>query len=735
MERFAKRKHLVILMLAAFSYGSAWANEATVADISPVRTLPSELKYSFNWWQPMVGANTAYTMGARGLGVTAAVIDTGIDLNNAEFKGRLVKGYNALSPTKTPMDDNGHGTHVAGIIGAAADGVMTVGIAPDVSLMPVKVLSSSGSGTQTSFNAGVSYAVNAGARILNMSLGASGPFGQAGIQQAVSAGRLVVAAAGNDGAANPAWPARYAKETWANGQVIAVGAVDANGVIASFSNRAGDTKNFFVVAPGVKIASTYLNNQYVYMSGTSMATPVVSGVAADIWSNWMYLTANQVSSIIFQTATHLGASPAGTPDAVYGWGLVNLTKALQPIGTLTVSTSSSGSKALSSSALSTNSLIKRSSFNGLSLVSTDDFGRAYSSDIGSLAIKQNVSNIDALFTSMDKQMSLVERTTDTSSLALSMYRSPTEVQQRGNPFQQPVAAGATMAGFNFTQKLGCYGSECQGEYAAGANGFADKYFGLSADYKTLPLSNSFANPYFQFASTASHLAMGYGIGAGYKLKMGLLSAASPLTAQPTLTYASTGSNGWVGEIEKRFDGATVLASVGGIRERQSLLGAAGTSAFAMDGAETRFVSFAGSYRLGSGTSLLAQVSTATTSNTGGGIFLGSQARTLSWSVGALRQDALRQGDKLAFSIAQPMKVTSGSMNMALPTVDMTTGQGGFNFSSINLASGRAETDFEIGYTAPVSKVSVLRLITAYKLNANNEPGDAKVLGARYQTTF
>lgn len=743
MGSILKRKQLSILLLAIFSCGAAWADEVQTTDISQVTTLPPELKNYFNWWQPMVGANTAYTMGARGKGIVVGVVDTGIDLNHTEFKGRLVTGYNAISPLKTPMDDNGHGTHVAGIIGAAADGAMTVGIAPDVLLMPVKVLSASGSGSQTSFNAGVNYAVKAGARILNMSLGASSPFGQSAIQQAVSAGQLVVAAAGNSGAANPGWPARYAKESWANGQVIAVGAVDANSRIASFSNRAGDTKNFFVVAPGVSIASTYLNGRYVYMSGTSMATPVVSGVAADIWSNWMYLQANQVASIIFQTATHLGTSAAGTPDAVYGWGLVNLTKALEPVGTLTVSTTSgSGQKAsyaLGASTLSTNSLLKSSSFNGIPLTATDDFGRAYSYDMGAYAIKQEISSIDTLFGSMDKQMSMVERTSENTSLAVSLYGAPTEMQKLGNPFRGPDVAGATMGGFNFIQKFGCQEKACQGEYVFGTNGFADQYFGLSADHKHLPLSNSFANPYFQFAGTASHLAMGYGLGAGYKLKMGMLNAANPLAAQPMLSYSalsySSGSKGWVGEIEKRFDGATILASVGGIRESQSMLGASGSAAFQMDGAQTRFVSVSGSYRLTSGTSLLAQAATGTTSTSGAGIILNSEARTLSWSLGLMHQDTWRAGDKFALSIAQPMKVTAGSMNMALPTVDMTTGQGGFNLSSVSLASGRVETDFEVGYMTPVSKASVLRFISAYKQNANNEPGNAKVVAARYQIAF
>lgn len=738
MDPLMKRNQFLILMLAAGLSGTVLAADATdevnITDISPVVTLPPELINSFNWWQPMVGAKTAYTMGARGKGIIVGVVDTGIDLKNTEFNGRLVKGYNALSPSLSPADDNGHGTHVAGIIGAAANGSMTVGIAPDVWLMPIKVLNASGSGTSVAFNTGVQYSIKAGARILNMSLGASGPFGQAGIQQAVTAGQLVVAAAGNNGTANPSWPARYAKDAWTKGQVIAVGAVDSSGKIASFSNRAGDTSNFFVVAPGVMIASTYLSGKYVYMSGTSMAAPVVSGVAADIWSRWMYLKANQVASIIFKTATHLGTSAIGTPDAVYGWGLVNLTKALQPVGNPTVATYNSAYYALGPSALSTNSLIRSVSFNGIVLTATDDFGRAYSYDAESFTIKPTNSNLDALFAGMDKQMSLVERTNSTSSMAVSLYRAASEMQKLGDPFQMPELSDITIAGFNMVQKFGCQNLKCQGEYVVGSNGFADQYFGLSADYKSLPLNNRFANPYFQFAGTASHLAVGYGFGEGYKFKMGVLNDANPLANQPTLSY-STGSHGWVGELEKRFDGLTILSTVGGIKENQAMLGASGTEAFGMDGAETHFVSLSGAVRLAFGTSLLAQAAMGTTKTAGQGVILNAAARTESWSLGLLHQNWLQTGDKLALLVAQPMKVTSGNMNMAWPNVDMTTGRGGFDMSSINLASDRTEIDVELGYMAPVSKMSSLRLVAAYKFNANNEPGNAEVIGVRYQRTF
>lgn len=729
-----KRTQLSVLVAALFAAASVYADEAVISDISPIKTLPTELKNYFNWYQPMVGANTAYTLGARGKGVVVAVVDTGVDIYNPEFQGRLLRGYNAINPSALPRDDHGHGTHVAGIIGAAADGRMTVGIAPDVTLMPIKVLNAQGSGTQTAFNAGVNYAVRNGARILNMSLGAGGPFGQAGIQQAVSAGKLVVAAAGNSGAANPAWPARYASQSWTNGQVMAVGAVDSTGKIASFSNRAGDTRYNYLVAPGVSIASTYLNNQYVYMSGTSMATPVVSGAAADIWSRWMYLSAKQVANILYSTATHLGTSPTGTPDAVYGWGLVNLTKALQPVGTTTVTGSNKIRHALSRSGIRTNSLIKSSSFDGKTLIATDDFGRGYSYDMGQFAAKPATSDLGTLFSGMDKQMSMVERKTARSSLIASMYGAVGDMQKIGDPFYMAEYANPTLAGFNFLQQFGCQGDSCRGEYVVGTNGFADRYFGLSADYGNLPLSHSFANPYFQFAGSASHMGMGYEMGDGYKVKMGVLSSTNPLASQPTVGYASN-SSGWVGEVEKKFERGSVRASLGGIDESGSVLGAEGTSAFAVDGAKTTYVGMSGAYRLNARDSLLAQAALGTTRSSGNAVILDSQARTIGWSLGYLRQDAWKNGDRLAFSVSQPMKVIDGSMNLALPTVDPSTGERGFDTGNINLASAKAQTDIELGYLAPLSKNTSWRLNAAHKRNADNESGNTNVVGMRYQLAF
>ena len=172
------------------------------------------------------------------------------------------------------------------------------------------------------------------------------------------------------------------------GTMLVVGAVDANNRMASFSNRAGDTAQYYLVAQGVNILSSY-GTGYAYMSGTSMAAPAVSGAAALVTGYWPYLQANQVAAILLNTADDLGAPGV---DAVYGHGLLNVSRALSPIGsytyrasngyTVTVPLSVSGVSARQPSAASP------AAFAGLRTEVFDAYGRNFTSDEGSsLAVR------------------------------------------------------------------------------------------------------------------------------------------------------------------------------------------------------------------------------------------------------------------------------------------------------------------------------------------------------------
>ncbi|MEM4717853.1 MAG: S8 family peptidase, partial [Desulfurococcaceae archaeon] len=233
--------------------------------------------------------NTTYGDAALGYHsyIQIAVLDTGISYNHQDLKNSIsycivslrngkafYKGYDL----KNCNDPNGHGTHVAGIIAARLNGIGIAGVAPKVTLYAVRVLDSSGSGYISDVAKGIVEATKGSdgfvgtvddADVISMSLG--GPHSSIlydAVRYAYDNGVILVAAAGNEGASNPSYPAAYT-------QVIAVGAVDSNLQIPSWSNRNPD-----IVAPGVNILSTWPRNRYAYANGTSMACPHVSGVIA-----------------------------------------------------------------------------------------------------------------------------------------------------------------------------------------------------------------------------------------------------------------------------------------------------------------------------------------------------------------------------------------------------------------------------------------------------------------------
>ncbi len=245
-----------------------------------------------------------------GPGVAIAVIDSGADLDHPDLISNLISGYDYVDGDAVPEDGHGHGSHVAGIAGAAINGLGVVGVAPNTRLLPVRVLDDSGFGSLSGIVDGIRFAAD-NAQILNLSLGSVND--TATLRDAIhyaanTKGRLVIAAAGNCGDLNygangcaypdqPVYPGAYA-------EVMAVAAVTLSDAQASFSNQGGYVD---IAAPGVSIYSTGKNGGYATRSGTSQAAPHVAGLAALIWARFPLYTAAQVRSAIEMTAVDLGA--------------------------------------------------------------------------------------------------------------------------------------------------------------------------------------------------------------------------------------------------------------------------------------------------------------------------------------------------------------------------------------------------------------------------------------------
>jgi len=228
-----------------------------------------QLSQTQNWGVDVCKINEAWKV-SRGKGIKVAILDTGIT-PHVDLDGQWNAAYNCTSdPDYT--DGSSHGSHVAGIIAATDNDQGVVGIAPECFLIPIKVLSNNGTGSYGFIEAGIRKAIEMGADIINMSLGANVQPPRSihnAIKDAVNKGIIVIAAAGNDAKAVN-WPARY-------DEVIAVAALDEKGNLAHFSSRDEHVKT---VAPGVQIYSAVPVNQYGMMSGTSQASPFVAGVCA-----------------------------------------------------------------------------------------------------------------------------------------------------------------------------------------------------------------------------------------------------------------------------------------------------------------------------------------------------------------------------------------------------------------------------------------------------------------------
>ncbi len=279
-------------------------------------------------------------------GITIAIIDSGILATHSEFIGRVLPGINTNDnpPSTNTSDPNGHGTHVAGIAAASGNNIQGVaGVTWGADLLPVRVVTGGGLGNAAQAAAGIVWAVDNGADVCNMSLQYCSAFApplpwngenpadlamlEMAVDYAKAQGVLVVAAAGNSQCAfegmppsNVSFPGKYPN-------AMAVAAITNQDFqwFSSATSASGEGPEVDVAAPGENIWSTRNNGGYQFNSGTSMATPHVSGLAALIWSFAPYLTDDQVRNLLTSTSVDIGT--AGRDD-VFGFGRINAHAAL-----------------------------------------------------------------------------------------------------------------------------------------------------------------------------------------------------------------------------------------------------------------------------------------------------------------------------------------------------------------------------------------------------------------------
>ncbi|AGI11768.1 protease [Bacillus phage vB_BanS-Tsamsa] len=267
-------------------------------------------RFKMDWGLKAIGVENAHKK-TKGEGVKVLVIDTGMDDNHPELKGKLKYGIDMFKKNNDITDNYGHGTHVAGLIAGNKTGV-----APNVDLYIAKVLNENGEGSMGSVMDGITLAINFEVDVLCMSLGIRGGLPvrlEERILEAHAKGINIVCAVGNMGLPEPDYPAFL-------DEVIAVGGVDADLKHLEFSNRG---KQVDITAPALNILSTFKDGKYARMSGTSMASPIVAGAIALLISHnrkkGIELTNEQVKEKIMSLGNH---------TYNYGYGVVDLSKLL-----------------------------------------------------------------------------------------------------------------------------------------------------------------------------------------------------------------------------------------------------------------------------------------------------------------------------------------------------------------------------------------------------------------------
>ena len=279
--------------------------------------LPNDPYFEAQWGLRRIGVPEAWQVTTGRPEVVIAVIDTGVDFTHPDLQTQLVPGLNVLVPDTPPQDEHGHGTAMAGIIGAAMNnGVGIAGVCPGCRILPIRALDSSGVGTYADVMEGLIYAADHGARVVNLSVGGS-VYSEA-LRDAVDyvrlAGAVVVAAAGNSATDAPVYPAAYPG-------VLGVAAVDRDDTVWPFSNRGPHVS---LAAPGVSIKTTGLRGDYVTVTGTSPATAHASGAAALVASVQPTAQGSQIEDALLRSAEDAGETGR---DDWFGYGVLQFDQA------------------------------------------------------------------------------------------------------------------------------------------------------------------------------------------------------------------------------------------------------------------------------------------------------------------------------------------------------------------------------------------------------------------------
>lgn len=740
--RIIKKLALAASMLIGVS--SAYAQEIQ-AQTSYPQAYTTSGNFFISWAYRAVNRDAAMAAAVTGKGVTVAVYDTGINPANVKFSGNLVTGWNLYCNngsgcTGVTRDNQWHGTFVSSIIAANMrdpGGQTMYGMATDAKIMPIQILDSTGAARFTDLQLGraINYAANNGARIHNNSWNSSLTLATMGSKantirfdhanqinawrNAAAKGQLIVFAAGNFALKDPGFYATMPSVvTGLDKNWITVVATDQTGALASYSNACGIAAAYCMAAPGSNIIGLHTNSIGIG-SGTSFAAPIVSGAAALLLQYFPHLKGSDIQRILFTTADKSGIY-ANT--AIYGQGMLDLTKAFQPIGTLQVATT--GSVTGASTSMSNTFIAPSGAFGSAiqaalqntTVMVLDDFKRDYYTDLGSGVIETNTLN------NWSDQMAVFGINPVKNGDTTSMSGQFGDMSFGFNSVE--------MEGLGFTYANNVSPSLSFGPFINDSIGGGD-----------LVLLNSVGNPYMNMAPDSSSASMSYKWNEKNSIRVGLFSNTIDDELMSLVDPVGVPNiSGAMVENTTAFKNGYFTASVGFVNEQNSVLGTVSDGALSLGAnANTVFAGINAGYNISESVSIFggANIGYTMVDDENGSMI--SDVENLSSAnayVGLTKTGIVADNDRFGLVAGLPLRVNSGTAELEVPVSRDIDGNVSFNKMDVALNSDDIQFSLQGFYTADLDENQSLQFGVGVVFNTSDIVNDTELVGmARYNLNF
>ena len=669
-----------------------------------------------------MNALTAYDHGGTGAGIKVGVVDTGLDIASDQFTGRIDPASANVAGGTTYDDEDGHGTAVAFTIAGLRNGAGTHGVAFDATIIVARADTpgscTTGTDPECSFDdidiaRGIDLAANNGARVINLSLGGDPPSAGliAAVNRATAKGVIIVIAAGNDGkdAVKGVTPdpfgAGVVNSAASRNLVIIAGSVGANNTrtpggdtISDFSNRAGSgpEAQFYLAAVGEGVRAPCNDTSVCLWSGTSFATPQIAGAAALLAQAFPTLSGAQIVQILLISARDAGAT--GT-DSTYGRGVLDLTKAFSPLGT----TSLPGAGKVSTVANGSLSAPMGDARSGpLGAVILDGFDRAFALDLartinrtgpqrtlaGVLTGKQRNVSFDRDGTSLAMTVAPIRGGGATIS-AMNLTRADAD--------QARVVAGSIVQRLSAKTSLAIGFAESGQGLTARLTGQGGPGFLVARD----PIGNLGFDSVARNAVALRQQLGRWGLTGAIETGNALIRGNRETLPGASWRYDRSGYDRVSLTLDRRFGPLGLWVGASRLNERDTLLGARFSGGLGSPRGTSWFLDTSARFDAGDGWSLGGAMRQGWTSaDVRAGLTGRGTIRTSAFSADVSKDGLFRAGDSVALRVAQPLRVSTGGLDLTLPT-DWSYADGGgvsqWSVQRLNLAPTGRELDVEVAY--------------------------------------